>query len=90
MTVQQSYYEVLGLDQQATADQVKAAYQKLVLTLHPDKAGDQSPDQFQLLQQAYQVWFKFPTAWPAEAAQQSAVEIQPSQWFIKTYSDARE
>lgn len=52
---QQSYYGVLGLGQQATAEQVKAAYQRLVLTLHPDKAGTASQEQFQLLQQAYQV-----------------------------------
>lgn len=50
-----SYYEVLGVDQQATPDQLKAAYQKLVLALHPDKAGEDSQERFQLLQQAWQV-----------------------------------
>lgn len=50
-----SYYDVLGVDQQASPDQVKAAYQKLVLTLHPDKAGEESQEHFQLLQQAWQV-----------------------------------
>jgi DnaJ-class molecular chaperone len=50
-----SYYDVLGVDQQASSDQIKAAYQKLVLTLHPDKAGEESQERFQLLQQAWQV-----------------------------------
>jgi molecular chaperone DnaJ len=50
-----SHYELLGVDQQASAEQVKAAYQKLVLTLHPDKAGDDNQERFQQLQQAWQV-----------------------------------
>lgn len=71
----QSHYEVLGLDQQATAEQVKAAYQRLVLTLHPDKAGQDSQEQFQLLQQAYQVPLPN-TGWPAK--QQHTVVHYPS------------
>lgn len=50
-----SHYELLGVDQQASPEQVKAAYQKLLLTLHPDKAGEDSQDRFQQLQQAWQV-----------------------------------
>lgn len=50
-----SHYELLGVDQQASPEQVKAAYQKLVLTLHPDKAGEDSQERFQQLQQAWQV-----------------------------------
>lgn len=50
-----SYYEVLGVDQGATAEEVKAAYQKLALNCHPDKAGDDSQGRFQELQQAWQV-----------------------------------
>jgi hypothetical protein len=50
-----SHYEVLGVGQEATPELVKAAYQKLVLALHPDKVGDATHDSFQLLQQAWQV-----------------------------------
>lgn len=55
MAAQETHYEVLGVDHHSTAEQVKAAYQKMVLSLHPDKAGPGSQQRFQLLQQAWQV-----------------------------------
>ena len=69
MLCHQTYYEVLGVNQQSSAEDVKAAYQKLALSLHPDKAGSQSQPQFQLLQQAWQVGDAFlqlpnSTGWP--------------------------
>lgn len=50
-----TYYGVLGVTRDATADVIKAAYQQLVLAVHPDKAGQQSQEEFQLVQQAWQV-----------------------------------
>ncbi|WEW57245.1 hypothetical protein PRK78_002710 [Emydomyces testavorans] len=38
-------YEVLEVDQNATADQVKAAYRKQALKHHPDKASPESKDE---------------------------------------------
>eukprot|EP00906_Rhabdomonas_costata_P033597 RCo047334 len=50
-------YEVLGLTQDATDDQIKAAYRKLVLVKHPDKREDkeQAQIEFRQLQKAYEV-----------------------------------
>lgn len=44
-------YTTLGLTKNATPDEIKKAYRKLVLTAHPDKGGN--PDTFDKIQQAY-------------------------------------
>lgn len=34
------FYAVLGLNQNATADEIKTAYRRLAILHHPDKQGD--------------------------------------------------
>ncbi|KAJ0961927.1 hypothetical protein J5N97_029755 [Dioscorea zingiberensis] len=47
------YYEILGVSQGATQDELKKAYKKAAIKNHPDKGGD--PEKFKELAQAYEV-----------------------------------
>src|SRR5580765_5463031 len=51
------YYEVLGLEKGAGADEIKKAYRKLAVKYHPDKnPGDKTAEeQFKELGEAYEV-----------------------------------
>jgi len=47
----QNPYQTLGVDRNATADEIKRAYRRLASQHHPDKGGDKA--KFQEIQQAY-------------------------------------
>jgi molecular chaperone DnaJ len=50
------HYEVLGVDQNASADDIKRAYRKLARELHPDvNPSPDASDQFKLVTHAYDV-----------------------------------
>ncbi|MDF1740077.1 MAG: DnaJ C-terminal domain-containing protein [Verrucomicrobiales bacterium] len=53
----QDYYEVLGVDRDASDGEIKKAFRKLARTLHPDvaKDGDVSEEKFKKVNEAYEV-----------------------------------
>jgi molecular chaperone DnaJ len=57
MAAKRDYYEVLGVDRNANADDVKKAYRKLAVKFHPDKnPGDKAAEEkFKELGEAYDV-----------------------------------
>ncbi len=48
-----NYYEVLGVDKNATPDEIKKAYRKKAVEHHPDKGGNE--DRFKEAAEAYDV-----------------------------------
>ena len=49
----EDYYTILGLSREASEDDIKKAYRKLVLKAHPDKGGD--AEEFKKISEAYAV-----------------------------------
>lgn len=47
------FYELIGVEKNATQDEIKKAFRKKALKMHPDKGGD--PDKFKDLTVAYEV-----------------------------------
>lgn len=55
--MQSDYYEILGVERNASADEIKKAYRKMAMKYHPDKnPGDKSAeDKFKEAARAYEV-----------------------------------
>jgi DnaJ-class molecular chaperone len=50
---QKNYYDILGVSETATDDEIKKAFRKQAMQHHPDKWGDQ--EEFKKINEAYQV-----------------------------------
>jgi len=53
----EDYYQVLGVDKKASADDIKKAYRKLALKWHPDKNPNNktAEEKFKKISEAYAV-----------------------------------
>jgi len=47
------YYKILGVNQNATEDEIKKAYHKLAIKYHPDKNKDDKEEKFKKISEAY-------------------------------------
>ena len=57
MEQKRDYYDVLGVQKNATADEIKKAYRKLAIKYHPDKnPGDkEAEEKFKEAAEAYEI-----------------------------------
>ena len=54
MAQQKNYYEILGVDSDASVDELKSAYRKLARVYHPDIAGENGVEKFKEITEAYE------------------------------------
>ena len=47
----ENFYQTLGVNENATQDEIKKAYRKLAVEHHPDKGGDEN--KFKKISEAY-------------------------------------
>ncbi|MBI4651076.1 molecular chaperone DnaJ [Candidatus Desantisbacteria bacterium] len=57
MAIKQDYYELLGINKNASPDEIKRAYRGLAMQYHPDKNpnNNQSEEKFKLINEAYEI-----------------------------------
>ena len=57
MSSKRDYYELLGVEKTATAQEIKKAYRKLAMKYHPDRnPGDkEAEEKFKEINEAYEV-----------------------------------
>ena len=56
MAEKKNYYEILGVDKKASADEIKSAYRKLAMKYHPDRnqGNEEAAEKFKEINEAHE------------------------------------
>ncbi|KAK0544969.1 DnaJ-like protein [Tilletia horrida] len=84
-----TFYDVLGIQPSATQDEIKKAYRKLAIKLHPDKNPNdpEGEEKFKMLATAYQVLNEFGASQPGLAPEDGFVD--PEEVFGSLFGGER-
>lgn len=79
-----NYYERLGVSLNALPSEIKTAYKKLILKCHPDKNPNANPEEFQVIQTAYETLSDLDKRkeYDAHLDKENQVEADPSPYSI--------
>lgn len=73
---------LLALDANFTAEELKGAYRRASLRYHPDKAGPESTEAFQRIQDAYHLLQQSDRDVSRQKAQQARAAADDLTWFM--------
>jgi len=88
-----NYYEVLGINQDATQSEIKQAYRRLTLKTHPDKNNNGSDSEFKKLTEAFETLYNidkrmnYDTFYLRNKKSHSLMKVQKKQLVINNESE---
>ncbi|MEN8928476.1 MAG: J domain-containing protein [Flavobacteriales bacterium] len=83
-----TYYNILGIKENATAEEVKRAYRKLAMKYHPDMNPDLPPEKFLEIKEAYhQLTLQKPTHNSSTSKQEKVFSRKHNRWFDENELD---